>query len=96
MQNGAALGWRGAVGRVRGAFLSTAAAVHVAEARWREVAAQLDGVPLEPAPTIHLNPETGRHRMTVGVSLNERPEPLRVELKDVEGSAAQLALIKPQ
>jgi len=56
----------------------------------------LDGTPLESAETTRLEPEVGRHRVTIGVSVNDRAEPLRVELKDVEGSPAQLNLVKPE
>ena len=56
----------------------------------------LDGTPLELDATIRLNPKAGRHRVTIGVSLNERPEPLLVKLQDVAGSAAQLTLVRPR
>jgi hypothetical protein len=49
----------------------------------------LNGTPLESAVSSRLEPKVGRHRVTIGVSVSNRPEPLRVELKDVEGSAAQ-------
>lgn len=56
----------------------------------------VDGTPLELAESTRLTPKVGRHRVTISVSTKDRPEALRIELKDVEGSKAQLGLVKPE
>jgi putative heme-binding domain-containing protein len=76
--------------------VTTAGAVDLQAGSTKGLTLWLDGTPLELAESLRLEPEVGRHRVTIGVSINDRAEPLRVELKDVEGSSAQLNLVKPE
>lgn len=76
--------------------VTTAGEVDLVLGETKGLTVWVDGTPLEVAESSRLNPEVGRHRVTIGVSRNDRPEPVRVELKDVAGSTVQLALVKPE
>ncbi len=55
--------------------------------------AWLDGAPLELKPETVLDLAAGLHTITLSVKLDERKEPLRVELDEVKGSAARVRII---
>ncbi len=53
----------------------------------------IDSEPREPAREITLNLPRGKHRVTLAVDLVHRDEPLRLELADIAGSAAQAQIV---
>ncbi len=55
--------------------------------------AWLDGAPLELTPETTLNLSAGVHTVTFNVTLNERKNPLRVELAEVKDSTARVRIV---
>ena len=53
----------------------------------------VDGQPVELANSIELDLSVGRHRLTWAVNRNERNDTLRVEVRDVAGSTAQVQVV---
>jgi len=55
--------------------------------------AWLDGVPLELKPETILNLTAGLHTVTISVKLDERKDPLRVEMDEVKDSPARVRIV---
>ncbi len=53
----------------------------------------VDGQPIELANSIELDLSVGRHRLTWAINRNERNDTLRVEVRDVAGSTAQVQVV---
>ncbi len=52
-----------------------------------------DGKPVAPAAKVKLDLTPGPHQLTVAIDRGQRQQPLRIELLDVEGSAAQVQIL---
>ena len=59
----------------------------------KDVLLWIDGQPVDPAEVVSWDMAVGSHKVTVGVDLNKRTLPLRLELADAPGSAAQAQFV---
>ena len=53
----------------------------------------VDGKPVDTATELTLPLDVGQHKVTFGVNLLTREQPLRVELIDISGSKAQAQFV---
>ena len=78
------------VGFVRATLnVTTAGKVIVKLNDAKDVLLWIDGKPVDPAEAIPQDFGVGTHKITLGVDLNKRTAPLRMELTDVPGSTSQ-------
>ena len=59
----------------------------------KDVLLWIDGQPVDPTEVVSWDMAVGSHKVTVGVDLNRRTLPLRLELADAPGSAAQAQFV---